>query len=132
MSGAAAGAGTPARRPGCTARPIESIFGLQLGARQLSFTPCLPSHWPRAELCLSRDGRTMRFVFIRGDAQAALDALRDELPDAQLLRPSTALDWTALPTHSVFVVPLLDAANRSAGDTERRSILTHHNASLNS
>ena len=87
---------------------VESIFGLQLGARQLSVTPCLPSHWPRAELCLSRQGRTMRFVFIRKDPQAALDALHDELPNAQLLRPSTALDWTALPTHSVFVVPLLD------------------------
>jgi cyclic beta-1,2-glucan synthetase len=87
---------------------VESIFGLQLGARQLSVTPCLPSHWPRAELRLSRQGRTMRFVFIRKDPQAALDALHDELPNAQLLRPSTALDWTALPTHSVFVVPLLD------------------------
>ena len=50
----------------------------------------------------------MSFVFIRSEAQAALDALRDELPDAQLLRPSTRLDWTTLPTHSVFVVPLMD------------------------
>jgi cyclic beta-1,2-glucan synthetase len=87
---------------------VESIFGLQLGARQLSFTPCLPSHWPRAELCLSRDGRTMRFVFIRSDPQAALDALRAELPVAQLLRTSTPLAWATLPAHSVFVVPLLD------------------------
>ena len=87
---------------------VESIFGLQLGAQELSFTPCLPTHWPRAELCLSRDGRTMRFVFIRGDAQAALDALHAELPDARMLRTHTPLDWIALPTHSVFVVPLRD------------------------
>jgi cyclic beta-1,2-glucan synthetase len=87
---------------------VESIFGLQLDARELSFTPCLPSHWPRAELRLTRDGRTMRFVFVRGDARAVLDGLRDELPDAQLLRPFTLLDWTVLPAHSVFVVPLLD------------------------
>jgi cyclic beta-1,2-glucan synthetase len=92
---------------------VESIFGLQLGARELSFTPCLPSHWPRAELSLSRDGRTMRFVFVRGGAQAALDALRDEQPDAQLLRPSTPLAWTTLPAQSVFVVPLLDEASDS-------------------
>jgi cyclic beta-1,2-glucan synthetase len=87
---------------------IESIFGLQLGARHLSFTPCVPSHWPRAELCLTRDGRTMRFAFVRCDAQAALDVLRDEQPGAQLLRPATPLAWTTLPPHSVFVVPLLD------------------------
>jgi cyclic beta-1,2-glucan synthetase len=87
---------------------VESIFGLQLDARELSFTPCLPLHWPRAELRLTRDGRTMRFVFVRGDARAVLDGLRDELPDAQLLRPFTLLDWTVLPAHSVFVVPLLD------------------------
>jgi cyclic beta-1,2-glucan synthetase len=85
---------------------IESIFGLQLGAQALSFTPCLPSHWPRAELSLSRDGRTMRFVFVRSDAQAALQGLRAELPDARLLCPSTPLDWRALPAHSAFVVPL--------------------------
>ena len=85
---------------------IESIFGLQIGARQLSFTPCMPQDWPRAELCLSRDGRTMRFVFIRGDAQTALDVLRDELPNAQLLQLTTPLAWTTLPAHSVFIVPL--------------------------
>jgi len=87
---------------------IESIFGLQLGAQALSLTPCLPSHWPRAELTLSRDGRTMRFVFVRSDAQAALQELRAELPDARLLCPSTPLDWRALPAHSAFVVPLGD------------------------
>ncbi len=30
---------------------IESIFGLQQGAHELCFKPCLPAHWPRAELC---------------------------------------------------------------------------------
>jgi cyclic beta-1,2-glucan synthetase len=99
---------------------IESIFGLQLGARQLSFTPCMPSNWPRAELCLTRDGRTMRFVFIRSNAQDALGVLRDELPGAQLLRPSTPLDWTTLLEQSVFVVPLLDEATDppASRDTE--------------
>ena len=99
---------------------VESILGLQLDARELSFTPCLPSHWPRAELRLTRDGRTMRFVFVRGDARAVLDGLRDELRDAQLLRPSTALAWATLPAHSVFVVPLLDEPSRPSAsqDTE--------------
>ena len=80
---------------------IESIFGLQLGATELCFLPCLPTHWPRAELSLTREGRTMRFVFVR----VAPD---DELPQAQRLRPGQMLAWTTLPPHSVFVVPLLE------------------------
>jgi cyclic beta-1,2-glucan synthetase len=87
---------------------IESIFGLQHRAKALQFTPCLPAAWPRAELSLTRDGRTMRFVFVRDTPAAALAALHDELPDAQLLRPGQALAWTTLPPHSAFVVPLLD------------------------
>ena len=59
-------------------------------------------------MSLSRDGRTMRFVFVRGEAQAALQGLRAELPDARLLLPSTPLDWRALPARSAFVVPLRD------------------------
>ena len=35
---------------------VESIFGLQHEAQRLRFTPCLPAHWPRAELTLARDG----------------------------------------------------------------------------
>ncbi|MGL6111359.1 MAG: GH36-type glycosyl hydrolase domain-containing protein [Rubrivivax sp.] len=100
---------------------IESIFGLQHGARELSFTPCLPTAWPRAELRLTRDGRTMRFVFVRDTAAGALAALHHELPDAQLLRPGQTLAWATLPPHSVFVVPLLDekaSARRAPGDAE--------------
>jgi hypothetical protein len=55
----------------------------------------------------------MRFVFVRGDAQAALDGLRNELPDAQLLRPCTPLDWSTLPAHSVFIVPLRDQSTEA-------------------
>jgi cyclic beta-1,2-glucan synthetase len=101
---------------------IESIFGLKLGARHLSFTPCLPSHWPHAELSLSRAGRTMRFVFVRGDGEAALQGLREELPAARLLRPATLLEWGALPAHSAFVVPLLDAPAESIYSRDAASI----------
>ncbi len=89
---------------------IESIFGLQHGATVLQFTPCLPTAWPRAELSLTRDGRTMRFVFVRETASTAQAMLLDELPQAQLLRPGQALAWTALPPQNIFVVPLLDDA----------------------
>ena len=83
---------------------VESIFGLRVDATTLSFNPCLPSHWPRAELTLQRDGRRMRFILLRLDAgseQAAAAPLR-----AKLLRPGEALAWPALPETSCFVIPL--------------------------
>jgi len=85
---------------------IESIFGLRLGANVLSFAPCLPSHWPRAELVLRRDGRTMRFILLR---QSSADARSEvaSIHGAVLLNPGQALAWPGLPPHSCFVVPLL-------------------------
>ena len=84
---------------------VESIFGLRLGAQQLSFTPCLPSHWPQAELTLVRGGHRWRFILIRASAQAALAATAQW--DAQLLRIAEALPWPSLTTDACFVVPLL-------------------------
>jgi cyclic beta-1,2-glucan synthetase len=87
---------------------IESLFGLRLGAQHLSWHPCLPSHWPQAELTLRRDGRTMRFVFVRATPQAAWAAVAPALDGAtaHLLRPGEALAWAALAMDSVFVIPL--------------------------
>ena len=88
---------------------VESIFGLQLQARSLQFTPCLPLHWPQAELRLRRDGRQMRFILARGASLAAIQA--NAPADAVLLAPGQALDWTTLDAgDSCFLVPLLDAA----------------------
>ena len=83
---------------------IESIFGLQQTAHTLWFKPCLPSHWPQAELTLKRDGRTMRFIFIRGSKAAALQATA--LRNATLLRAGQTVEWTKLASESAFVVPL--------------------------
>ena len=83
---------------------VESIFGLQLQAQTLSFTPCLPAHWPEAELTLVRDGRTLHFLLRRQDAPTALAATQHL--GAQLLRPRQVLRWTDLPGTSYFVVPL--------------------------
>ena len=85
---------------------IESIFGLRQGARDLSFTPCLPSHWQQAELTLRRDGRTMRFILLRAAAPAALQATAQW--DAALLHPGQLLVWPDLAPRSCFVVPLPD------------------------
>ncbi len=88
---------------------IESIFGLKLRAGSLSFTPCLPSHWPRAELTLHRDERTIHFILVRADAAAALaEAGRH---DAHLLAIGESLDWTSLGARSCFVLPLVRCAS---------------------
>ncbi|WP_088278463.1 GH36-type glycosyl hydrolase domain-containing protein [Ideonella sp. A 288] len=93
---------------------LESVFGLKHGARVLSLEPCLPSHWPRAELTLRRDGRTLRFLLVRG---ATVEAIRARAPaDAVLLSPGQPLAWTSLPEGSRFLVPLLDGARARPPD----------------
>ena len=85
---------------------VESIFGLQLGPEYLSFIPCLPSHWPQAELELKRNGRTMRFILHRS---TPADALKETAQSsALLLNRGAQLQWTKLSTDSCFVIPLLD------------------------
>jgi cyclic beta-1,2-glucan synthetase len=87
---------------------IESIFGLQLRAHALHFMPCLPSHWPAAELSLTRDGRTMRFILVRAAPPAALEAAATLLAgkQAQILLPGHRLCWQGLAAHTCFVIPL--------------------------
>jgi cyclic beta-1,2-glucan synthetase len=83
---------------------IESIFGLRLDADELSFHPCLPSSWPRAELTLQRDGRTMHFILLRRAAADALAATASM--DGELLLPGDTLAWRGLAPHRCFVIPL--------------------------
>ena len=84
---------------------IESIFGLQQTALTLSFKPCLPLHWPQAELTLKRDGRTMRFIFNRGSEDQAVAAAAQL--SATLLRSGESVEWTKLAGESTFIIPLL-------------------------
>jgi cyclic beta-1,2-glucan synthetase len=83
---------------------IESIFGLTQEAQTLVFHPCLPWHWPRAELKLTRDRQSMRFIFIRGTQDQALASTAQW--QAQLLLPGVPLHWPDLPAQSCFVLPL--------------------------
>ena len=87
---------------------IGSIFGLRQGAQELSFAPCLPSHWPQAEMTLMRDGRTMRFILLRASPAAALAATAEA--GATVLRPGETLRWAGLAPHTSFVIPLLEVA----------------------
>ena len=82
---------------------IESIFGLQISAASLHCTPCLPSHWPRADMHLRRDGRVMHFILWRGAPALALEAVAE--PGAQLLLPGQRLSWPDLPALSCHIIP---------------------------
>ncbi len=88
---------------------IESLFGLQLGDRELSFEPCLPAHWPQAELRLRRGGKTLRFILVRAlpDQALASAALALDGQSARLLPAGTPLAWPEASDGSCFVVPLL-------------------------
>ncbi len=67
---------------------VEHLFGLRQRGEEISFQPCLPSHWERAELTLRREARTLRVIFCRPgaglDSAARLADL--QLPAGQVLR----------------------------------------------
>ena len=81
---------------------IESLFGLSIQADKLSFMPCLPTHWPTAELTLKRDGHMLRFILSRAPELVQGTHL--------LLQPGQQLDWKAAAEHAVYVVPVATTA----------------------
>ena len=83
---------------------LESILGLRLDANELCFVPCLPSHWPQAEITLNRDGRSMRFVLVRAEPAEALQRCTGE--GVRMLPVGERLRWRELPARSCFVIPL--------------------------
>ncbi|MCR5881474.1 hypothetical protein LRS03_00765 [Rhizobacter sp. J219] len=87
---------------------IGSILGLDLRADTLSVRPCLPSHWPQAELTLQRDGRRLRFTLLRGSMVAA--RAMATATSARLLAVGEEVAWRELPADMAFVVPLTPAA----------------------
>ncbi len=83
---------------------IESIFGLQIRAHELCFTPCLPSHWPQAELTLVHEERTMRFILCNTTTNAALESTAQL--GAQVLRRGEWLNWSKLAADTCWVILL--------------------------
>jgi cyclic beta-1,2-glucan synthetase len=82
---------------------IESMFGLHTDAQGLCFTPCLPGHWPQAELTLRREGRVLHCRLVRATAAQVVLS-----PGERLLRPGERLDWAGLVAGDCrCVVPLL-------------------------
>ena len=87
---------------------IESRFGLAIGPSTLSFHPALPSHWPRAELCLRRPGVVMRFLMLRLPAERVAHAAASWSAGSPLriLRIDEVLAWDTLAGEHKFVLPI--------------------------
>lgn len=85
---------------------LESLLGMRLRAGQLSFHPCLPAHWPQAELTLTRDGRSLNLLLLRAASLGAAQAIASRT-GARLLREDERLHWASLPPSSSYVLPLL-------------------------
>jgi cyclic beta-1,2-glucan synthetase len=83
---------------------VESILGLHIQGKELWLTPCLPLHWPRADITLRRDGRCLQLVLLRANAEQA-NATCAEL-QATLLPLGQRLCWEELPQHSCWVLRL--------------------------
>jgi cyclic beta-1,2-glucan synthetase len=83
---------------------VESILGLHWQADRLRLEPCLPGHWPRAQLTLVRGSRRLVFTLLRGSPAEVHQALAAE--QAQLLWPGQPLVWGPLTGEHRFVVPL--------------------------
>ena len=80
-----------------------------------SLPPCLPSHWPGAELTLVRNGRTLRFILVRVSTQAAQFTLPDDAPPgARMLQVGKCLRWVDLPDQACFVIALWAGAQANA------------------
>lgn len=90
---------------------VESILGLHLLDEELFFTPCLPTHWPEAELTLTREGCSMRFILTRSSPTAALENWATA--GAKVLNVAQRLRWRELPAHSCFVIPLIPEISQS-------------------
>ncbi len=83
---------------------VESILGLRQDASNLSFDPCLPAHWPGAEITLRRDAFLWRFILVRATPTAALAETKKW--KAQLLQVGEKLQWAVLKESGVYVIPL--------------------------
>jgi hypothetical protein len=73
---------------------IESMFGLAQHGTTLSFTPCLPSHWPEAELTLRRGETSVRVIFARSEASRQWQSA--EKAGALRIASGERVEWASL------------------------------------
>ncbi|MDO8906759.1 MAG: glucoamylase family protein [Hydrogenophaga sp.] len=85
---------------------VGSLLGLQVEGDEVFFTPCLPSHWPGAEITLRRDQRQLRVLLVRA-GQDGGSAIALPVPEgAQALAVGERLHWPSLAPESCLVVTL--------------------------
>ena len=90
---------------------IEHLFGMRQRGPEINFVPCLPSHWDQAELTLRREGRTLRVIFCRPGATAALEEAA--LAGATELLSGQALRWGSSGASHCVLVRLAAAPDTS-------------------
>ena len=87
---------------------VESMFGVGMHGDELSFAPCLPAAWNRAEITLSRGGKKLRVVFVREGVSISDDGLW--LRTGERLEAGQRIRWSALGEDAGFVFHLPAAA----------------------
>jgi cyclic beta-1,2-glucan synthetase len=89
---------------------VGSMLGLHMEGDHLSFSPCLPSHWPGAEITLRRDQRELRVLLVRAAHAGSTAAPALPVPEgAQVLPVGERLHWPSLPARYCCVVTLPNA-----------------------
>jgi cyclic beta-1,2-glucan synthetase len=99
---------------------IEHLFGVRQHGDRLSISPCLPSHWPQAEISLRRGDRTLRIVVCRHDT--VLPSAGAAAPQGAELESGATLNWHELPLQSYRLLRLPAAA--AVGATGEAAALT--------
>ena len=92
---------------------IESMFGLTQHGTALSFTPCLPSHWPEVELTLRRGDASVRVILARSDASRQWQAA--EKAGALRIASGELLEWDRLAQGGTALLRLDAALRPQAG-----------------
>ena len=89
---------------------LESICGLHLRGRVLSLNPCLPPHWPRAELRLRRNGQVHRITLTRDESR--LRELQAAEPGARVLQAGETLHLDSLSEGQPLLVLVATTATK--------------------
>ncbi|XHS77956.1 GH36-type glycosyl hydrolase domain-containing protein [Burkholderiaceae bacterium UC74_6] len=99
---------------------VESICGVTLSEGRLHLRPCLPPHWPSAEVTLRHEGQNHR-VIVCADQQT-LDAMLAEEPMALLATVGELIELDRWPQGSVHAV-LASAPSSATLPPSRRPVL---------
>jgi cyclic beta-1,2-glucan synthetase len=97
------------------------MFGLRQEGNEISFKPCLPSHWDRAELTLRREGRTLRVIFCRDDATHVAELLAN--PTATSLIAGHAVRWDQLAAQNIRLLNVAAAQTATSSQDARDSVV---------